>query len=160
MIATDIFVEANPALGSAVLHSFCNGHFDISQSHAEFPVLFLALPLCLPSGMDQYFEGTSKKTGILEWLHRHPEILSGLAERVSNTVDVTRAAIQFGLQYNILELTPEGRFAGSKKGFAKPLKYHGASVVGNVLSKAYRLGSWVGLNDSAALTFNIIGIQP
>lgn len=158
-ISIDIFSETNPAFLSVMLWHFLSGIKESGVDGADFPLIFLPIPLVLYKNSNVTFDHTNKKTGILRWINTNKGILLDLTNRVNMTSDYSRRAISFGFMHSILDIdSSTGKIITSDQGFSKKPTYPASDVRGNAFTKANRLGYWIGDLNSTETTFNALGI--
>lgn len=157
--STDVFANANPALGSLVLWSFCHRYVAKADRGAEHPLIYLPLPLVLSHTFRSTFEGTNTRTGLYAWIERNPELHVDLASSVEGTRQISRGALLFGIRYGLLELREDARIYPNAA--YRPSKGRMRTMpeeVRGVLTLAERLGAWVGETASARTVFYTLGI--
>jgi hypothetical protein len=157
-IAHDVYAETNPAFCAVVLVEFTRAYQAIRPEGPETPVAYLAVPLALSDDLASAFDGTNKKTGLLEWLERRPEVQVGLAERLNASLSVVTEAIRFGCYSRLIGVGPEARLVLG----ANNLKPNVLNKLGEAPRKAAvragRLGSWFASAGSTRSVFDAVGL--
>ena len=97
----------NPAFG-AVLLAEAVAHFD-DKAHRGYPfaLTFLVLPIVLHENTRKSLPKTTL-TALLPWVQEHRETLVGFSERVAQLQGVSREALLFGLQTDVLRVDEQG----------------------------------------------------
>lgn len=139
--AVDLYATTNPAFGSALLWSFLTGAGESGQG-LEFPLLFLPLPILLSSTRETLLH-TNRRTGFHAWLERHPEVRVDLAPRVERMQLITRRAILYGSQVQLITAGVDGRFRATSALREARLSRTGPAVRA-MFPLARRLGAWIG----------------
>jgi hypothetical protein len=154
----DAFAVSNPAFCAIVLANFCNG-FERSGQLAEFPLIFLPLPIVLSATNRESFKGTNASTGFYAWTDRNPELLAGLPGEVKAVRSIARDALLLGFTANLLKLDQDGRVGSFLKLSTTKTKELGKENE-KALKFAERLGVWMGEVGSAHAVFYGLGIKP
>lgn len=157
-VAHDVFAETNPAFCAYALTGFTAAYVSIKNSGPELPLGYIALPIALSGDLAGAFDGTNRKTGLLEWLNRSPQVHVGLAERINASMPVVTEAIRFGCFVRVLVVEADGRIrVGSQK-----LKRSAIGGLGEgparALRHAERLGYWFAMAGSTRTTFDMMGL--
>lgn len=158
-IAHDIFAETNPAYCASLLATFCKAYSTKSGSYPDAILCYSVLPIALSGDLSATFNGTDRRTGLLEWLRRNPAIQIRLAARINGSLDIVTEAIRFGCFANLIAMTPEGRIAPSMlSGVKKHLA--GVSEQSALAFKSIdRLGHWLAMAGSSRTTFDLMGLE-
>lgn len=157
--STDVFANANPALGSLVLWSFCHGYVAKADRGAEHPLIYLPLPLVLSHTFQRTFERTNTRTGLHAWIERNPELHVDLGMSVKGTRQISRGALLFGIRYGLLELKEDARiYPNATYKLSKGRIRTMPEEVRSVLTLAERLGGWVGEVASTRTVFYTLGM--
>lgn len=160
IIAHDLFAETNPAFGAFGLVSFCRSYQSISCRSPNFALSYLALPLALSGDLQDTFERTTARTGLLSWLNRFPHIRLDLRERLNASKDIVSAAIRFGLSAQALALSADGTISLGAHKLPTNSVANLPQEPKRVLKRAERLGTWMGAAGSAATVFSAFGVTP
>ncbi len=158
IIAHDIFSETNPAFCAIVLAAFTKAFVSTNANGPELPVVYLSLPIALSGDLSNTFDGTNKKTGLLEWLSRNPQAQIGFTERVNKSMSVVTKAIQFGCFSRVLILDEEARLHlgdNQIKNISIKSLSEGSA---NALKRAERLGYWFAAAGSTKTVFDMMDI--
>jgi hypothetical protein len=154
----DLFAETNPAFCALTLATFCRRFQEKEEQGAEIAILYLVPPICLSLELADTFHGTNKTTGFLTWLERSPKVLSGLAERVNASLEMTTGAIRFGALIGLLSLGSDGRVTFHKSAIKKALPTSSDNLAVGAIKRAERLGYWLSEVRSSQTIFNALGI--
>lgn len=158
-ISFDIFNATNPAFGSTILHEFTKAYAETAGRGVDFPILFLPIPIVLSDALKETFAHTNKNTGFFEWLNRSPEVTLNLDERVSSTIQLTQQAIRFGLQAKLISMDTLGQFHANTAGLKSKTTLSKYRSIAENLSRAKRLGHWIGGVQSINTVFNTLRIS-
>jgi len=156
--AHDVYAETNPAFCAAALVEFTKSYISERQYGPELPVAYLALPLALSGELAGSFDKTNKKTGLLEWLERSPQVRVRLAERINASLDIVSDGIRFGCFTHLIAIGEGARLRLSDQKL-KPsaINLLGAES-GQVFKRADRLGHWFAAAGSTRSVFDIMGL--
>jgi len=113
--STRVIEEAhlfNPAFSATLLAEAIDDYCDKAKHPLPFAVAFLILPIVLHEGTRKALP-KSTLTALLPWVQDHRETLVGFPERVRQLQEITREAVLFGLQHEILELESGALRVGS-----------------------------------------------
>jgi hypothetical protein len=157
-LAHDLYAETNPAFCTYALAEFVKAYLSIDEAGPELPTAYLGLPLALSEDLAAAFDGTNKKTGLLEWLARTPQMSVGLADRVNASLDIVTDGLRFGCFLRVLTLSPGGRLGlGAQKAKPGPLgKIDDLST--GVVRRAGRLGAWFAMAGTTRNIFGTLGL--
>lgn len=157
-LAHDLYAETNPAFCTYTLADFLKAYLEFDETGPELPLAYLALPIALSEDLADSFDGTNKKTGLLEWLERTPQMSVGLAERVNASLNVVTPAVRYGCFADVLVLGPDGRIRpGVKKVKATAITKLDA-ISARAIRRAGRLGTWFAMAGSTRNIFGILGL--
>ncbi len=157
-LAHDLYAETNPAFCTYALAEFLKAFVEIDENGPELPLAYLALPLALSEDLAGSFEGTNKKTGLLEWLERTPQMSVGLAERLNASLDIVTPAVRYGCFAEVLVLGADGRISpGTQKVKATAIAKLDA-ISARAIRRAARLGAWFAMAGSTRNIFGILGL--
>lgn len=156
--AHDIYAETNPAYYAWALTSFTNAYQTIQTAGPDLPLAYISLPIALSGDLSAAFGGTNRKTGLLEWLERSPQVQIGLAERVNASTEFVTTGLRFACFVRAVELTREGRLQLG----ATPPKLSARSGIDGEVTQAFkraeRLGYWFAMAGSTRNLFDIMGL--
>jgi hypothetical protein len=155
MAAHDIAAETNPALCAAVLREFSRWHFSVRQTSPGLTKAYLALPLVLSEELAPTFTSTNMNTGLVVWVTRNPQVLSGLAQRVNGSLEITTNAIRFGAMHRLLVLDEDSCLCAPDQ----PLK--DAILTGPMraaFKRARLLGIWLASAGSERTVLETFGV--
>lgn len=156
--AHDVYAETNPAFCAAALVEFTKAYMSDRQFGPEMPVAYLALPVALSGELAGAFDKTNKKTGLLEWLERSPQVQVRLAERVNASLDIVSDGIRFGCFTRLISIGEGARLSlGDQK--LKPSAINAlGEEPGQTIKRAERLGHWFAAAGSTWSVFDIMGL--
>lgn len=156
--AHDVYAETNPAFCVAALVEFAKAYTSERPEGPETPVAYIALPVALSGELASAFDKTNRKTGLLEWLERSPQVQVGLVERVNASLDIVSDAIRFGCFTRLIVIGEGARLRlGNQK--LKPIATNAlGEEPAQVLKRAARLGHWFAAAGSTRSVFGIMGL--
>ncbi|TAJ09050.1 hypothetical protein DMA11_20780 [Marinilabiliaceae bacterium JC017] len=152
----DIFAETNPAFCSLVLYSFIRAYHEESGCPVSFPLLLLPIPIILSGDLESSFNGTNKKTGFFTWLERNPKIRFELIDRIENSMEYIKPAIEYGFFKGIFKLSSKGEIYPETQS-VKNCKTN--QITKPIFKRAENLGYWLGRINSRRTIFNHLEIQ-
>src|SRR5690606_39526549 len=103
-------------------------------------------------------EGTNKKTGLLQWLERTPQMSVGLAERVNASLEIVTPAVRYGCFTNVLVLGPDGRINLGGTTLKATAISRLDEISARAIRRAGRLGTWFATAGSTRNIFGILGL--
>jgi Family of unknown function (DUF6521) len=157
-VAHDVFAETNPAFCAYALTGFAAAYASIKDAGPELPLGYVALPIALSGDLAGAFDGTNRKTGLLEWLNRRPQVQVELAERINASMSMVTEAVRFGCFARVLTVEANGRIrVGSQKLKKSPIDGLGEGT-SRALKHAERLGYWFAMAGSTRTTFDMMGL--
>ncbi|PXX43218.1 three component ABC system middle component [Undibacterium pigrum] len=156
ILAHDMFAETNPAFCAVVLAAFCKSYQSLNDQAPTLLLAYPVLPIVMSNDLTDTFAGTNKSTGMLEWIHRNPQILIGIAKRVNATLPLTTDAIQFGCLIQLLKVNNDGSISSTNKSIPKAAIQ--SSIESN-LKKARLIGSWFAGIGSARAVMEALGVS-
>jgi hypothetical protein len=154
MVSIDIFAETNPAFCSIVLFNFLSGYKRETNDGAPFPLLIFPLPILLSGDTSKTFEGTNRMTGFYRWLENNNEIILNLPERIEESFEYLKPAIEFGFSKELFSLSDNGLIGPIEQNIKN--KYSHAII--DQLKYAARMGSWFGQINSIKTIYNCLGV--
>lgn len=154
----DVYAETNPAFCAAALVEFTKAYLAQRPEGPDTPLAYLALPVALSGELAATFDGTNKKTGLLEWLERSPQIQIGLVARLNASFDIVTDAIRFGCFADILTISHGARLHVGKRKVKATILAGLGNEPGLVIKHAGRLGHWFATAGSTRTTFDMMGL--
>lgn len=154
MISIDIFAETNPAFCSIILFNFLSGYKRETNVGAPFPLLIFPLPILLSGDIRKTFEGTNRITGFYRWLENNNEIILNLSERIEDSFEYLKPAIEFGFSKKLFSLSENGLIGPIEQN----IKINYSPVIVVQLKYAARMGSWFGQINSVKTIYNCLGV--
>ena len=103
-------VEANlfnPAYCALLLRHAVEGHHKTALRGLDYAAAFMVLPVVLHKATRELLPGTIS-TKLHFWAQRHHEVRIGFAKRMQDMVPVTKEALLFGMQHEVLKLNEKG----------------------------------------------------
>lgn len=158
--SVDIYAMGNPALCAVVLSAFALGYKDGSGDWPQTPIMFLPVPIVLSNRVARTFKGTNRRTGLLEWLAREPQVAAFAGPRILATRDMSQRGLLFGLRYRMLLFDPSGSIAVPSRTRRRINRRDITASVRKRLKLATRLGRWIGEVRSPATVFHSFGVIP
>lgn len=156
--AHDLYAETNPAFCTYALAEFLKAFVEVDETGAELPLAFIALPIALSGDLAGSFEGTNKRTGLLEWLERTPQMSVALGERLNASLEIVTMAVRYGCFTDVFVLGRDGRMRlGTKTVKATAIAKLDAISTG-AIKRAGRLGTWFAMAGSTRNIFGILGL--
>lgn len=155
MISIDIFAETNPAFCSIILLKFSSGYYSVTSEGVPFPLLIIPLPILLSGDLYKSFEGTNQKTGFYRWLENNNEIVLNLSERIEDSFEYFKPAIEFGFSKNIFSLNENGKI----NPIVQNIKNKYPSELADQIRYAERMGNWFGQINSVKTIYNCLGLE-
>lgn len=157
-VAHDVFAETNPAFCTYVLAGFAAAYISVREHGPDLPLGYVALPIALSGGLACFFEGTNRRTGLLEWLNRSPQVQLGLADRVNASMPIVTEAIRFGCFARVLTFEPNGRIALGERKIPRNALAGLSDGPSRSMKHAERLGYWFAMAGSARTTLDMMGL--
>jgi hypothetical protein len=97
----------NPAFGAVLLAEAVAHYDDKARRGLPFALAFLILPIVLHENTRRSLPKTTL-TALLPWVQDHRESLVGFSDRVRQLQAVSREALLFGLQTEVLRIDEHG----------------------------------------------------
>lgn len=157
-VAHDLFSEINPAFCAYALVAFSTAYNSGSEKAPELPLVYLALPIALSGDLASTFEGTNKRTGMLEWLDRTPQVQVGLTERVNASLGIVTEAVRFACFSRVLALDDGARLTMGERKLKKSVITSLSEGPAQSLRRAERLGYWFASAGSTKTVFDMMGL--
>jgi hypothetical protein len=151
----------NPCFCAALLQRTVEG-FDSEEPRRPMPLLlaYLVLPLVLHEPTRESMPA-AKATKFSTWVIQHPEIRSGLSERIAALLPFTTSGLSILTRTGVLTLGKKGELARSQVRVAGVTSYPKVSVsVGACWSKALLLGKLMSSVPRAARIWISLGVRP
>lgn len=136
-------VEANlfnPAYCALLLHHAVEGYHKTALRGLDFSAAFMVLPVVLHKATRELLPGTIS-TKLHFWAQRHHEVRIGFAKRMQDMVPITKEALLFGMQHEVLQLGGEGELLVGPRQL-KPYDIAPDSEAAECLKKATFVGRW------------------
>lgn len=157
-VAHDIFAETNPAFCAYALAGFTRTYLTLNDDGPEVPSCYVALPIALSGDLAVTFNGTNRRTGLLEWLNRSPQVQIKLAARVNASMSIVTEAIRFGCFSHILVMNEDGKIRLGPQSIKKSVLGELGDEPTRAIRHAERLGYWFAMAGSPRTPFNMMGL--
>jgi hypothetical protein len=151
----------NPAFG-AVLLAEAADHYDEKAHHGlPFALAFLVLPIVLHENTRRSLPKTTL-TGLLPWVQEHRESLVGFSERVRQLQAVSREALLFGLQTEILRIDDQGlvKIGSRRKTVTNKRAPYFTDEVNECVERCGFLGRWFATAGPTSNIFSAWSVAP
>lgn len=151
----------NPAFGAALLAEATDNYSNKVQHGLPFSMMFLVLPIVLHEKTRQALPKTTL-TVLLPWVQEHRENLVGFPERVRLLQPVTREALLFGLQTEILILSDSGqiKIGDRRKTVTARRTPFFTQEATECIERSGFLGRWFAASGPDSNIFSAWGIAP
>jgi hypothetical protein len=154
-ISIDVFSETNPAFCSIIIFNFLKGYCDEVEEGVPFPIAVLPLPIILSNDLSKTFDGTNAKTGFFRWIENNPMILLGLSERIIESAEFLKPAIEYGLYKKIYQINELGNLIAIENSIKASKNFE----FDYLFKYAGRLGTWIGQVNSTKTIYNHLGLK-
>jgi hypothetical protein len=150
----------NPAFCAMLIAKAADEYRKKTERLLPFPLVFLLLPIVLHRATRSALPG-STITSLLSWVQDNREHLIDFADRVHRLRAITREALLFGTQHEMLAITPDGVGVGPKRQ-SPTLKRTGlfTEETRECLDRIAFLGRWFAAAGTIATVFAALGITP
>lgn len=151
----------NPAFGVMLLAEAVHEFEKKTNKPLPFAVMFLVLPIVLHEATRDALPN-STLTALLPWVQDNRERLVGFAGRVQNLREISREAVLFGLQNDILSLNENGELAiGESRKTATPARTPLFTDEARVcVERSGFIGRWFAATGTTANIFSAWGVTP
>lgn len=157
-VAHDVFAETNPAFCAYALAGFTRTYLTLNVDGPEVPSCYVALPIALSGDLAVTFNGTNRRTGLLEWLNRNPQVQIQLAARVNASMSIVTEAIRFGCFSHILVMNEDGKIRLGPQNIKKSVLGELGDEPTRTIKYAERLGYWFAMAGSPRTSFDMMGL--
>jgi hypothetical protein len=158
-VAHDVFAETNPAFCAYVLATFTEAFVTLNAGGPDLSSCYVALPVALSGDLVDTFSGTNRNTGLLEWLHRSPQVQVGLASRVNASMNIATEAVRFGCFSQLLVLNEDGCIRPGTQKVKKSVVNKLSDESAHALKRAERIGYWFAMAGSTRTIFDMTGLS-
>jgi hypothetical protein len=151
----------NPAFG-AVLLAEAVDHYDDKAHHGlPFALAFLVLPIVLHENTRRSLPKTTL-TALLPWVQEHRESMVGFSERVRQLQAVSREALLFGLQTEILRIDDQGqvKIGSRRKTVTNKRAPYFTDEVNECVERCGFLGRWFAAAGPTTNIFSAWSVAP
>jgi hypothetical protein len=151
----------NPAFGAMLVAETINDFQKKTNKPLPFAVAFLILPIVLHEATRVALP-KSTLTALLPWVQENREHLVGFADRVQNLRDITREAILFGLQNDILAMNETGgiTLGASRKSVTQLRTPLFTDEVQACVERSSFIGRWFAATGTTANIYSAWGVAP
>lgn len=137
----------NPAFCSIILWHVIVNNNKKTNNGFDYALTFLVIPLILAKQTRELLP-PSTRSKMHVWLQSNQEVLIGLDEKIYMLKNITREAVIFGLQSDILDVDSEGKLV-AKKVVLKKYAVRSTEVA-QCIEKATMLGKWLANSGDAS----------
>lgn len=157
-IAHDLYAETNPAFGTYTIVGFCREYCSVSSQCPSMALVYLALPIAMSRDTEESFSGTNKRTGLLAWLNRYPDVRLNLGARLDASLEIVSASLRLGLTSKALAFEDDGSLKlGSRVPIKSPVDKMPPEPK-RVIRRAERLGVWMAEAGTVGSIYSAFGI--
>jgi hypothetical protein len=151
----------NPAFGAMLVGETVNEFQKKTNKPLPFAVTFLVLPIVLHEATREALP-KSTLTALLPWVQDNREQLVGFAGRVQNLREISREAVLFGLQNDILNLSENGELTigGSRKTATPARTPLFTDEARTCVERSGFIGRWFAATGTSANIFSAWGVAP
>ena len=151
----------NPAFCAMLLARAADDFTKKAKRALPFPLAFLVLPVVLHRETRQALPH-STITSVLPWVQNNREHLVEFSSRVTQIRDITREALIFGVQHEVLSLSETGDVKAILRRRSAVSKNADlfTNEVNDCLERAGFVGRWFAAAGSTATIFAAWGVAP
>lgn len=151
----------NPAFGAVLLAEAVANYDDKAHRGLPFPLAFLVLPIVLHENTRKSLPKTTL-TALLPWVQEHRESLVGFSDRVRQLQAVSREALLFGLQTQVLHLDEQGlvKVGHRRKSVTAKRAPHFTEEVTECVERSGFLGRWFAAAGPIPNIFSAWSVAP
>jgi hypothetical protein len=151
----------NPAFGAVLLAEAVDNYDEKARHGLPFALVFLVLPIVLHENTRQSLPKTTL-TGLLPWVQEHRESLVGFSERVRQLQAVSREALLFGLQTEILRIDGQGlvKIGSRRKTVTSKRAPYFTHEVNECVERCGFLGRWFAAAGPTSNIFSAWSVAP
>jgi hypothetical protein len=151
----------NPAFGVTLLAEAVDDFRKKAKRPLPFAVAFLVLPIVLHEATRTALP-KSTLTALLPWVQDHREQLVGFALRVNQLRNITREAVLFALQHDILAINEEGDLVigASRKTATEARTPLFTDEARECVERSGFLGRWFAATGTTANIYSAWGVAP
>ncbi len=158
--SVDIYSMTNPAMCAVILWAFTDGYHQADSNGCSIPLIYVPLPVILSKSLDDSFEGTNSRTGLLEWPTRNPNLPIGLGSMIAESKNITVPALRFALAHDLITLNQSGCLVASRTKLPNQSLLSSNTTLNHFKKRANTLGFWFGRVGSPSLIMQSLGIRP
>jgi hypothetical protein len=151
----------NPAFCATLLAKAADEFAKKARKPLPFALAFLVLPVVLHQGTREALPA-STITALLPWIQNNRDQLVDFAVRVQRVREITREAILFAAQHEILALTQQGDIIIGRKRQSVTEKRTGlfTAEARRCVDRAGFIGRWFAAAGTTATIFAAWGVAP
>lgn len=156
----------NPAFCSLLLRDTIKEYQRAKSAELPYALLFLILPIILHKSTREILP-RSKTTKMNPWLDENPSVLIGFPERVISLKAITKEAVFFGLNKDVISQNGQDAvFSATQKVFRKSKELKARldrldqSEIQEIQRQASFIGRWFATVPSIATIYTMWGIKP
>lgn len=157
-IAHDLFAETNPAFGTFILVGFCREYCAVLPSGPSLALIYLAMPIAMSSDTQASFSETNRRTGLLAWINRYPDLRLNLGHRLNASVEIVSASIKLGMASKVIDIVEDGSVRLGANTLVKAPVSRLPQEPKNAIRRAERLGVWMSEAGSPGSIFSSLGV--
>lgn len=149
----------NPAFGAMLIAETVNDYQKKTNTALPFAVAFLVLPIVLHETTRNALP-KSTLTALLPWIQENREQIVGFADRVQNLREISREAILFALQNEILSLTEKGELTlgNGRKSITPARTPLFTNEVRECVDRSGFIGRWFAATGTTANIYSAWGV--
>lgn len=151
----------NPAFGAVLLAEAAAHYDDKARRGLPFALVFLILPIVLHENTRRSLPKTTL-TALLPWVQEHRESLVGFSDRVRQLQGVSREALLFGLQTEVLRIDEQGlvKIGSRRKTVTSKRAPYFTDEVNECVERCGFLGRWFAAAGPITNIFSAWSVAP
>jgi len=151
----------NPAFGAVLLAEAAAQYDDKAHRGLPFALAFLILPIVLHENTRKSLPRTTL-TALLPWVQDHRESLVGFPDRVRQLQAISREALLFGLQTEVLRIDELGlvKIGGRRKTVTSKRAPYFTDEVTECVERCAFLGRWFAAAGPVTNIFSAWSVAP
>ncbi len=150
----EVSILFNPAFCAEILCRFIEDHS--KTDGVDFPILFFVLPIVTHPKTIEFIPPRSKKT-LSEIIKESPEIRFRLKDRILNFMPITKNALIFALDQNVIRINENGKWEVISRSRKK--RETERAKIKEYFDLSGRFGKKCSIYDSTTI-FYMLGIRP
>jgi hypothetical protein len=149
----------NPAFCAELLSRAVSEYYRVRELPFPFALTFLILPIALHKRTREELPGNSS-SAFVGWLAEHRAALTELPERVTRLVPITREALLFSIQHDVLRFDQGALIPGTKPIRSRSHPERTTDDADEARRAAALLGRWFANQGSASSIMLGFGVTP